>query len=62
MRHMYGEGHIEVSHVLIGLIGFGCKFEQLGDILPFPAGELGDAGLDPPLFALGACIRRDTRD
>ena len=35
IRQVQGEGQIEVSHILIALIGSGGHLEQLGDILYF---------------------------
>lgn len=53
--------HVEVSHVLIGLIRFSRHLEQLGNILSF-AFKLRDAGLDRPLITLRGCVRRDAGD
>jgi hypothetical protein len=58
---VYGEGQIEVAHVLIGLIGFGRDLEQLGHVLFFSV-KLRHAGFDLPLVKLRVCIGGDADD
>ena len=55
------ERHVEVAHVLIGLIGSGGNLQEFGYILSFTV-QLRNAGLHLPLIALAQAVCCDAGD